>query len=147
MSTSLIIYLSLHVLLLLFTAIVFYALLLELLGKKGTTKRTLLRKSILGLGVAILSSVIESVYLIDYFAGRLGFNTDQNTTALIPFFTYTREILFLFLLVSAFLMFIRVRSKGEEVSENTKLKNQLIVLSTIAVVSAAALMFLGVLVP
>ena len=147
MSISLITYLSAHVLLLLSTAIIFYALLLDLLRRGGTTKQALLKKSILGLGVATLASIIDVVYLFDYFGGRLGFNTDQSVTTLIPFFIYTREILFVLLLVSVFLIFLRGRSSGEEINGNMTLKKQLVVLSTIAVVSATALMFLGVLIP
>ena len=147
MSISLITYLSAHVLLLLSTAIIFYALLLDLLRRGGTTKQALLKKSILGLGVATLASIIDVVYLFDYFGGRLGFSTDQSVTTLIPFFIYTREILFVLLLVSVFLIFLRGRSSGEEINGNMTLKKQLVVLSTIAVVSATALMFLGVLIP
>jgi len=147
MNTSLIAYLSGHVLLLLFAAMVFYALLLGLLGKHGTTKRALLWKSILGFGVAVLSFLIDTVYLSDYFVGKLGYSTDQSITTLIPSFVYTREILFPLLLASAFLVLILVWWRGEGVNENTMLKKQLVTLTTIAVVSAAALMFLGVLVP
>ena len=147
MTTSLILLITVHVFLTLTTAIIFYGLLLKLLAKRGTDKKTLFFYAFIGFVTAGLSIFSGSVSLRDYYNGLLGSITDSSVTTLMPLFIVARSTLYPLLMLSALLIFGLIWTKGGGVNENKKIKNILIALSILAVISASTLSFLGVLVP
>ena len=124
MTIFLILLVSTHVFLLLTAAIAFYAMLLQLLAKRGVNKKMLLWSAVVGFITSIFSWVISIVYLSDYYLGKEGYNTGYDVTTLIPKFVYVREILLPLLVVTALLVFIGVWLKGEHINEEAKLKKE-----------------------
>jgi len=147
MTVSLILLITVHVFLVLTAAIFFYGLLLKLLARKGSDRKTMLFYALLGFVTAALSIFAGSVPLRDYYNGLLGSLTDPSVTTLMPFFIAARSVLLLLLILSALLILIIIWMKGDEVNQNKRVKNILIAFTILAVVSAAVLPFLGILVP
>ena len=147
MTVSLILLVSVHVFLVLTAAIFFYGLLLKLLAKRGTDRKTMLFYALMGFVTAGLSFFTGSVSLRDYYNGLLGSVTDPSVTTLMPLFMWARSILFPLLVLSALIILGLVWTKGSYVNEDRRLKNIFVILTILAVISAALLSFLGVLVP
>ena len=147
MTTSLIILISTHVFLLVTAAIAFYALLLQLLAKRGTHKKALLWRAVLGFVSTAVSEFISVVYLSDYYLGKLGLITNQDVTMLIPSLVLARFLLLPFLFASALILLLGIFWKGGQLQEKPKYKKVFIPLAALSCVAAAALMFLGVLIP
>ena len=147
MNTELIFFLSLHVYFLFAAAVMFYGMLLNLLARRGTTKYALLWKALAGMLAVIFALLIEKIFLGGYFIGKLGFITDPSVTSLIPVFVFIREIALAALIAVSVIMVALVYAKGEVINEYTKLKMTLVSLASLSFVIAAALVFLGVLVP
>ena len=147
MSTELTIYLSLHVYLLLASAVMFYGMLLNLLARRGTAKKALLWKALVGLVSVSISYAISKTILDGYFIGKLGFITDPNVTSLIPALVLVREIALPFLIVTSVITVFLVYTKGALINEYLKLKMTLIILASLSFVLAVALTFLGIMVP
>ena len=144
---ELIILISAHVFLLLTSAIIFYALLLKLLAKRGTNKKSLLLHAVLSFGTAAAAWLISTLYLSAYYIGKEGLVTSLDTTTLVPTFVLVRELLLPLLVASALIVLVSVWFKGERVNDHVKLKGGLIILSLIASIAAMALTFLGILIP
>ena len=144
---ELIILISAHVFLLLTSAIIFYALLLQLLAKRGTNKKSLLLYSILGFSTAAAAWLISITYLSDYYIGKEGLVTSLDTTTLVPTLVLVRELLLPLLVVGALIVFFAVWFKGERINDHLKLKGGLVILSVVTSVAAMALTFLGILIP
>ena len=146
-TSKLIILVSVHVFLLLTSAIIFYALLLKLLAKRGTNKKSLLLHAVLSFGTAAAAWLISTLYLSAYYIGKEGLVTSLDTTTLVPTFVLVRELLLPLLVASALIVLVSVWFKGERVNDHVKLKGGLIILSLIASIAAMALTFLGILIP
>jgi len=147
MSTTLSTFITLHVSLMLLAAIAFYAMLLVLFSRRDFAYKALYRSTTLALVSVVLSELIAIFYLKDYFRGLIGHVTDPSVSSLVPLFAMTQVLLSVVLLAVAILAFITMWMKGHLVGESGQLKNLLVILSIIGVLSASALMFLGVLVP
>ena len=147
MSRELTIYVSLHVYLLLASAVMFYGMLLNLLARRGTTKKALLWKALIGFAAATASYAISKIILDGYFIGKLGFVTDQSVTFLVPTLVFVREIALPFLIATSVITVFLVYTKGALINEHSKLKMTLIILASLSFVIATALVFLGILVP
>ena len=142
MSTSLIIFLTLHVSLMLLAAIAYYAMLLTLFNKRSFSYKSLYIWTTVSFTSSVVALFIAGIFLLDYYKGLIGYVTDPSVSSLSSVFAQAQILLSVLLLLAAISAFLIVWIKGHRVGENV-----LISLSIIGVVSAAALMFLGVLIP
>jgi len=152
MTTTLITLVSLHVFLLLTAAIIFYSLLLQLLSKRGTTKKILLHRSVTGFVIVVISWLVSVLYLSRYYIGNEGFVTSakdisSDISTLVPTFVYIREILLPLLFVVSLILLLCIFWKGGQLEEKPKYNKIFIPLATLSCISAAVLVFLGILIP
>lgn len=147
MSGELITWLATYIYTLLIAAILQYGLLLNLLGKRGAAKPALLWKVLFSAAASLFAWVIATRILNDYYLGKSGFVTSQDTTMLVPIFVLVQNLLLPLLVAIGIIVLLFVSYRGQYATSNWKLKSILVTLLSFGTLAATALLFLGVLIP
>jgi len=145
--TKLTILVTIHIFLLLTAGMFLYSFILILLNKKGTNKKSLLRRSVPAFLAILISYFIGIIYLSPYYLGKEGFITDASINANIPQLVFIRELLLIPLVILAFFVMISVWKYGNKVNEYVKYKASLLTLSLITLFVTTILVFLGIFIP